>query len=61
MQQSGPRNAKGDAADVTGGITGWRRCHEDIDGPVMTGPYKGQTDAAEPDGESPGLGPLASG
>jgi len=29
----------------TGGMTGRRLCYEDIDGPVMTGPYQGRIDA----------------
>jgi hypothetical protein len=28
-------------------MTGWRRCCEEIDGPVTTGPYQGRIDAVE--------------
>jgi|GEM_PF-5429313 len=36
----------GCASDIAGGMTGWRRFHDDIDGPVMTGPYQGRVGAA---------------
>jgi hypothetical protein len=39
-RQSG--GARGLSSAAAGGMTGWRRCYEDLDGPVATGPYQGR-------------------